>query len=49
MTRKVWLEYDEVRLYVTTYKSGGEGKGNAYTDTETDIQIDQIGKTDRYE
>ena len=47
MTRKVWLNYDEVTFYSTTYQSGGEGQGNTQTEVGTDRQINITGQTGR--
>ena len=40
--REVWLKYDEVRLYITTSQSRGEGQGDTQTDSGTDRLIYQI-------
>ena len=44
---KVWLNYYEVHLYVTTSKSRGEGQGNTHTEFGTDIQTELTGQTGR--
>ena len=35
------------KFYVTTSQSGGEGKGDTYTDIGTDIHTHIIGQTER--
>ena len=34
---KVWLNHDEVRLYIATSQIGGEGQGDAQIDIGTEI------------
>ena len=45
---EVWLNYYEVRLYVTTYQSVGEGQWNKHTDARTDIQTYIPNKIERH-
>ena len=40
--RKFWLDYDEIFLYVATYKIVGEGQGNTWINYGTDIHMDII-------
>ena len=41
------FDYDELRLYVVTYHSGGEGKGDTWTEEGSDRQMGQIIQTCR--
>ena len=45
--RKIWFNYDELCLYVSTYKIGIEGQGNTGTDYRTYIHMDIIGQAGR--
>ena len=40
--RKFWPDYDEIFLYVATYKIVGEGQGNTWINYGTDIHMDII-------
>ena len=42
---KIWVKYDEIRLYTTISQSGGEGKGTTITYYGTDRKTDQMGQT----
>ena len=45
--RKVWFNYERLRLSVTTYQSGGEGQCNTWTKDYKYILMDLIGNTGR--
>ena len=45
--REVWLNYDEVQLYVTTFQRAGEGQGNTRRDVGRYRQTSLIGQAVR--
>ena len=44
---EVWFNYDEVRLYISTYQSGGDREDNICTKHGTGRHMDLIGQTVR--
>ena len=43
---RVWFNYYEIKLYTTSSKSGGKGKGNTQTHNGTNIFMNLIVQTD---